>query len=228
MTSMTAPTRTNGSKALGGARRVATRARPAARRRQVPLMAVGVLLVIGGALAFADASLHLGSREAVLVVSEPLPAGQVITSSDLETVRVSTGSGLHVIPVGDEASVVGSPVAVPLVAGALLTRAEVGTTAPVASGSDVVAVGLKAGQYPPDLSPGDRVQVVPVTSPSSSSLTPTGSPVSATVLAVDVASVESDSPTVFSLQVSTSDADDVAVLAAANEASLIQLGSGAG
>jgi hypothetical protein len=191
-------------------------------------MVVGVLLVIGGALAFADASLHLGSREEVLVVSEPLAAGQVITSSDLETVRVSTGSGLQVVPAGDEASVVGSSVAVPLVAGALLTRAEVGSTAPVASGSDVVAVGLKAGQYPPDLAPGDRVQVVPVTSPSSSSLTPTGTPVSATVLAVDVASVASDSPTVFSLQVSRSDADEVAALAAANEASLIQVGSGAG
>jgi hypothetical protein len=172
-----------------------------------------VLLVIGGALAFADASLHLGSREEVLVVSAPLAAGQVITSSDLETVRVSTGSGLQVVPAGDETSVVGSPVAVPLVAGALLTRAEVGSTAPVASGSDVVAVGLKA---------------VPVTSPSSSPGTATGSPVSATVLAVDVASVESDSPTVFSLQVSRSDADEVAALAAANEASLIQVGSGAG
>jgi hypothetical protein len=189
---------------------------------------VGVLLVIGGALAFADASLHLGSREEVLVVSEPLAAGQVITSSDLETVRVSTGTGLQVVPAGDEESVVGAPVAVPLVAGSLLTRAEVGTTAPVASGSDVVAVGLKAGQYPPDLAPGDRVQVVPVTSPSSSSLTPAGSPVSATVLAVDVASVESDSPTVFSLEVSRRDADEVAALAAANEASLIQVGSGAG
>jgi len=189
---------------------------------------VGVLLVIGGALAFADASLHLGSREEVLVVSAPLAAGQVITSSDLESLRVSTGTGLQVVPVGDEASVVGSPVAVPLVAGSLLTRVELGSTAPVASGSDVVAVGLKAGQYPPDLAPGDRVQVVPVTSPSSSSLTPTGSPVSATVLAVDVASVESDSPTVFSLEVSRGDADEVAALAAANEASLIQLGSGAG
>jgi hypothetical protein len=189
---------------------------------------VGVLLVIGGALAFADASLHLGSREEVLVVSEPLAAGQVITSSDLETVRVSTGTGLQVVPAVEEASVVGSPVAVPLVAGSLLTRAELGSTAPVASGSDVVAVGLKAGQYPPDLAPGDRVQVVPVTSPSSSSLTPAGSPVSATVLAVEVASVESDSPTVFSLQVSKRDADEVAALAAANEASLIQVASGAG
>ncbi len=228
MPNMTAPTRTNGSKALSGAGPAGARGRPAARRRQLPLVVIGVLLVIGGALAFADASLHLGSREEVLVVSEPLAAGQVITSSDLGTVRVSTSSGLQVVPAGDEAGVIGSSVAVPLVAGSLLTRAEVGTTAPVASGSDVVAVGLKAGQYPPDLAPGDRVRVVPVTSPSSSSLTPTGRPVSATVLAVDVASVESDSPTVFSLQVSRRDADEVAALAAANEASLIQVASGAG
>ena len=201
MTNMTAPTRTNGSKALSGARPAGTRAQPAARRRQLPLIVVGVLLV---ARRFA------------------------LTGDDLETVRVSTDSGLQVVPAGQEASVVGAPVAVPLVAGSLLTRAEVGTTAPVASGSDVVAVGLKAGQYPPDLAPGDRVRVVPVTSPSSSPRTPTGSPVSATVLAVDVASVESDSPTVFSLEVSTRDADEVAALAAANEASLIQVGSGAG
>jgi hypothetical protein len=48
------------------------------------------------------------------------------------------------------------------------------------------------------------------------------------VLAVDVASVDSASPTVFSLEVSTRDADEVAALAAGNEASLIEVGSGAG
>jgi hypothetical protein len=93
----------------------------------------------------------------------------------------------------------------------------------------VVAVGLKAGSYPPDLAPGDRVQVIPVTSSSSGSGTGTltsGSPVGATVLAVEVASAESDNPTVFSLQVSTGDADEVASLAAAGEASLVEVGAG--
>ena len=102
MPSMTAPTRTNGTKALSGARPAGARGRPAARRRQLPLVVVGVLLVIGGALTFADASLHLGSREEVLVVSEPLAAGQVITSSDLETVRVSTGTRSEERRVGKE------------------------------------------------------------------------------------------------------------------------------
>jgi hypothetical protein len=79
MSSMTATTRTNGRQAPAGARPAGTRGRPAARRRQVPLVVVGVLLVIGGALTFADASLHLGSREEVLVVSQPLATGQVLT-----------------------------------------------------------------------------------------------------------------------------------------------------
>ena len=58
---------------------------------------MGVLLVVGCALAFTDASLHLGSREEVLVVAQPLGAGQVLTTGDLRAVRVSTGSGLDVV-----------------------------------------------------------------------------------------------------------------------------------
>ena len=76
-------------------------------------------------------------------------------------------SGLDAVLVGEESSVVGRRVAVPLVAGAVLTSSEVGNAPPVGSGSDVVAVGLKAGSYPPDLAPGDRVQVVPVASSAS-------------------------------------------------------------
>jgi hypothetical protein len=189
---------------------------------------VGVLLVVGCALAFTDASLHLGSREEVLVVAQPLDAGQVLTTGDLRAVRVSTGGGLNAVLVGEESSVLGRRASVPLVAGAVLTTAEVGNAPPVGSGSDVVAVGLKAGSYPPDLAPGDRVQVVPVTTSASGSTgtVTSGSPVGAMVVAVEPASADSDNPTVFSLQVSTSDADEVASLAAAGQASLIEVGAG--
>ena len=230
MASTAAPTRTNGQRASDGARAAGGRGPTSRRHRQLPLVVVGVLLVIGFALAFADASLHLGSREQVLVVAQPLAAGQVLTSGDLRVARVSTGAGLQVVPVADESSVVGRHVAVPLVAGALLTSSEVGAPPAVGSGSDVVAVGLKPGGYPPDLAPGDRVQVVPVTSASSGSGTgsvTSGSPVAATVLAVDAAPAGSGSPTVFSLQVTRADADEVAALAAAGQASLVEVGSGA-
>jgi Flp pilus assembly protein CpaB len=206
--------------------------RGSGRHRQLPLVIVGVLLVFGFALAFVDASLHLGSREEVLVVAQPVAAGQVLTSSDLRVARVSTGSGLDVVLSGDEATVLGRRVAVPLVAGSLLTAGEVGNVPPVGQGADVVAVGLKAGAFPPELAAGDRVQVVPVTSSSSSSSgdstggATSGSPVAATVLSVATAPSDSDTPTVFSLRVSTGDADEVAALAAAGQASLVEVGAG--
>ena len=196
------------------------------RRRQMPLVVVGVLLGVGCALGFADTSLSLASHEDVLVVAQPLAAGQVLTSSDLRAVKVSTGAGLQVVPVSAEASVVGRPVALALVAGALLTREEVVAGSPTSAGADVVAVGLKVGLFPPGLAPGDRVQVVPVVTSSSSTATASGSPVDAVVLGVEPAPAASGAATVFSLQVAKSDADAVAALAAAGEVSLVQLGAG--
>jgi hypothetical protein len=224
----TARTSTNGQRTADGAR--TPRPRPASgRRRQTPLVVVGVLLVLGCALAFTDASAHLGSRQDVLVVTQPLAAGQALTAADLGSAKVTTGGGLDAVPVAQESSVVGRAVAVPLVAGALLTPGEVGSASPVGAGSDVVAVSLKTGGFPPDLAPGDRVQVVPVVSSSSGSTSgasTVGSPVAATVLAVQVAPADSDSGTVFSLQVAKGDAEEVAGLAAAGQASLVQLGAG--
>jgi hypothetical protein len=228
MATTAATTRNNSERASERLRPENGRGPRSRRHRQLPLVVVGVLLVLGCALAFTDASLHLGIREEVLVVTRPLAAGQLLTTSDLGVARVSTGSGLQTVPVAQEASVVGRRLAVPLVAGALLTTSEVGSPSPVGSGADVVAVGLKAGAYPPDLAPGDRVQVVPVvpSSTAGSAGATSGSPVSATVLAVQAASAASNGPTVFSLQVSSADADEVASLAAAGEASLIEIGAG--
>ena len=220
---------TNGRETADGAKGGGTPGRRLGgpgRRRQIPLVVVGVLLVVGCALGFADASLSLASHEDVLVVAQPLAAGQVLTSSDLRAVKVSTGTGLDVVPTGAEASVVGRPAAVPLVAGALLTRGEVGAGSPASAGEDVVAVGLKAGLFPPGLAPGDRVQVVPVVTSSSSTAMAPGSPVDATVLGVEPAPAASNTATVFSLQVAKTDADAVASLAAAGEVSLVQLGWG--
>jgi hypothetical protein len=222
-TTTTAPT-TNGRRADGRARPVG--ARGSGRRRQLPLVVVGVLLVLGCALAFADASLHLGSREEVLVLAQPVAAGQVLSAGDLRSARVSTGSGLAVVPVAAERSVVGRRAAVALVAGALLTTSEVGAVPPVGAGFDEVAVGLKPGAYPPDVAPGDRVQVVPIASSSGSSTAgaTSGSPVAATVLAVDAAPADTSNPTVLSLQVAKRDAGEVASLAAAGQASVIEVG----
>jgi hypothetical protein len=85
---------------------------------------VGVILVVGCALAFTDASLHLGSREEVLVVAQALDAGQVLTTGDLRAVRVSTSGGLDAVLVGEESSALGRRASVPLVEHLSHTRAD--------------------------------------------------------------------------------------------------------
>jgi hypothetical protein len=226
MATTAAPTRTNGRTPVGAARPAE---RPSVgRRRQLPLVVVGVLLVVGCALVFAEVSLRAGRGQEVLVVAEPVAAGQVVTAGDLRAVRLSAAGGVASVPASDEQSVVGQPAAVALSAGSVLTRADVGAGAGVGAGFDVVAVALKPGAYPPDLSAGARVQVVPVTSSSGSgSGAPTGSgPVGATVLSVEAPSATSGSPAVVSLEVARSDADEVASLAAAGEVALVEEGSG--
>ena len=237
MATATAPSRSSGPAASGAARLAGVRASPGRRRRHLPLAVVGVLVVVGCALAFADVSLRSGHGAEVLVVAEPVPAGQVLTGGDLRAVKLSAPSGVASVPAGEEQAVLGQPAAVPLAPGSVLTRAEVGSGALVGAGSDVVAAALKAGAYPPDLAPGDKVQVVPVSSATGSSVSgsssATGSagptaqgPLPATVLAVQGPSATSGSPAVVSLVVARSDAAEVASLAAAGEVALVEVGGG--
>ncbi len=234
----TAPSRNSGPAASVAARPAGVRASPGRRRRHLPLAVVGVLVVVGCALAFADVSLRSGHGAEVLVVAQPVPAGQVLTGGDLRAVKLSAPSGLASVPAGEEQAVLGQPAAVPLTPGSVLTRAEVGSGALVGAGSDVVAAALKAGAYPPELAPGDKVQVIPVltsasgaTASGSSSATgsadPTAQgPLPATVLAVQGPSATSGSPAVVSLVVARSDAAEVASLAAAGEVALVEVGGG--
>ena len=131
----------------------------AGRRRSVPWIILGVLLVTGCALAFGLVLLGSGQRQAVLAVARPVPAGQVLQPADLRVVRVSAGDGAELVPAGARARVVGRPAAVPLVPGALLSPAQLGQPAALPPGEALVALALRPGQFPPSLAPGARVLV---------------------------------------------------------------------
>ena len=225
----TETTTTNGKGALS-----ASRTRPAApsavpRRRQVPWIVAGVLLVVGCALAFGVASVRASHGEAVLAVARSVPAGHVVQPGDLRVVKVTPSAGLEPVLAVSESSALGRPAAVALVAGTLLTLADLG--APSGGSGDVVAVALKAGAYPPSLGPGGRVDVVPVVSGSSSGSTPvsgqSGS-IGALVLSLDPTPAGSNADAVVSLQVNPADAYEVAALAAAGQIALVEVPSGSG
>ena len=226
---VTTETLSNGKGALSAGRKSAAPS-PVRRRRQVPWIVAGVLLVVGCALAFGVASVRASQGEQVLAVARSVPAGHVVRPGDLQVVNVTPTAGLDPVPAANEASAVGRPAAVGLVAGTFLTPADVGTPSAGANG-DTVAVALKAGAYPPSLGPGGLVNVVPVVNSSSSGTTPvsgqSGS-IRAVVVSIDSAPSGSSADAVVSLQVNPADSDEVAALAAAGEIALVELPSGSG
>jgi hypothetical protein len=220
---------TNGKAAYTGLRPSAPARSGVGRRRQLPWVVAGVVLVVGCALAFGLASLRLSGGEEVLAVAQPVAAGQVLTASDLRVVRVSPAAGLQPVLAGSEASMLGRPVSVSLVPGTLLTPADLGSAPPGPAGSDVVALALKAGAFPPSVGPGDSVAVVAVTTSASGGGSPlTGNlpPVPAVVVGVQAAPQGSSADEVVSLSVDPADAAAVARLGAAGQAVLVQLPAG--
>ena len=89
---------------------------PSVSRRNATLWAVGLLLVILGALS-AVALVRAGDeRQAVLVAAGDLPAGSQITDADLRVVEVSTDD-LELVPASDRSVLVGSYARVRILAG---------------------------------------------------------------------------------------------------------------
>lgn len=207
---------------------------PRTGRRRVPYLVLGAALVLVCAACGVVAASSLGGRETVLVLARPVTVGQTLSTQDLRQASVSVDSGLSVLPASAESTVVGQPVAYSLPAGAVLAPAAVGQAQIPATGMAETAVGLKAGQYPPDLAPGAHVAVLVTPGGTSSGTGETGggssgsgssvSSWTATVVGVSP-STQGDQATVVSLQLPEANALQVAA-ASATGISLVELGPG--
>ena len=187
----------------------------APRQRRVPYLLVGILLVLGCAAAEVVVALRLGHRVPVLELARPVSVGQALTAQDVREVDVSAGTGLAVIPARSLATVVGRPVAYSLPAGTLLTRQVIGAAQVPPSGQAVAAVGLKAGQVPSGLQPGNHVTVV--VEPDSNAVSgKADKPASLSWDAVvtDVKSDPTNQTTVVSMQMAVEDARQLAAVPA--------------
>jgi len=222
MAALTGIRRADGGRAAGTAA-------PRPRRRSWALTVIGVLVVAVCALVFAAGWVQAGNRKPVLAVVHDVAAGQLLTAADLQVVRVSASGPVSLVPAAQETSVLGQPAAGPLPPGALLTSGDVGPTAP-AAGQDDLGVPVKAGQYPPDLSAGQTVDVLatPAASSGGSSSQATSSPAlpagQAIVLGVDVNA--SSGATVVELRLSQNAVPQVAAAAATGQITLATIPAG--
>jgi hypothetical protein len=194
----------------------------------MPHLAAGVLLVVvcaGGTLWWTSST---QDRTPTLAVARPVTVGHLLTSADLRTVDVSAAPGTSLVPAAEIAGVLGRPMATTLGAGALLPPDAVGAARLPAFGRAIVAVGVKPGQFPPELTAGTPITVV-VTAATSQPTTsvpapPAGTTWRATV--VGLAPAGTDPTTVVSLDLTSTDAEQVAQIPAGQLALVMQAARG--
>ena len=194
-------------------------------RRSIPHLLVGVLLVVACSAGGALAATQLGDRESALALARPVAVGQTLSTQDLTQVSMATDPRLDIIPASAASTVVGQPIAFSMPAGSLLTRSVLGTPQVPAPGMAIAAVGLKAGQFPPDLTPGTTVLVITTPPQGATTSTQTGQTSVWPAVVTGIASSETEQTTVVSLQLSESDARALAS-APAGQLSMVAISRG--
>ncbi|MFE9748255.1 hypothetical protein ACFYOT_25395 [Saccharothrix saharensis] len=174
------------------------------RRLSAPHLLVGVLLVItcagGGVLAMT----HRDDTKSVLALAQPVAVGQVLTAQHLTERSLTFDSNLGLIPATEASTVVGVPASFSLPEGSLVTRSMLGPPQSPPRGRAIAALGLKPGQFPPELSPGTAVLVLATPTPGMGTEEAQHSSWAAVV--VDLVAGESGQNTVVSLQLTEADA----------------------
>jgi SAF domain len=189
--------------------------RAARRRRRMPFIALGGLLVVVCVLAYAYGAVRLGDRIQVLAVARPVAAGQVFTAAHLRQVSAARDPNVPLMPAALASQVVGRTAVVPLLPGTLLTPAVVGDAAFPPVGTVTASVAVKPGQYPQGLAAGARVAVYVAANLSANGgqAGPSGSTpparLQAVVLGVDLAG-DGQGSTVVTLQLDAADAGRLA------------------
>lgn len=209
----------------------ASRLRGAGRRRSIPHLMLGALLVVACAAAFVVVSLSSGDRLPVLVMARAVSVGQVLTAQDLRQANVTIDPGMSVVDAGQAASIVGRTMATGLPAGALLVPEAVGGAAVPVAGQAIAALSLKPGQFPPEVSPGAHVLVVFVSGQAGGSAS-AGPPAAETSMSwpavvTNVTAPPNEQATVVSVQLGEAAARQVAAVPA-GQLSLVMVSAGGG
>jgi hypothetical protein len=137
---------------------------PPKLRRRPALVAAAVTAICLGGLLGAWAWTSTTNTVEVLAARHTIPRGSVITSDDLERVRINADPALAPIPGSSYDDVVGKRAALDIAAGGLLTQESTASDVLPPDDMSVVGVALTPAQAPGvPLQSGDRVRVVVTT-----------------------------------------------------------------
>jgi hypothetical protein len=130
------------------------------RKQRVPEMAIGIALVIGGALG--SLLLFQSATNTITVVSTShfLSRGHVLAPGDLVAMELSEQSGKTFVKAGNAQSLVGKSMAIDVDPSTPIHPSMLQMRDPLASGEALTSTAVEVGDFPPALADGDRVQVV--------------------------------------------------------------------
>jgi hypothetical protein len=129
------------------------------RDRKPALAALGLLLVLIGALASVYLQQRAGNRVGVVEIVKRVPQGQAITSDSITEVMVAVDSSISYVTwaQAQAGTLHGYTARTDLLPGTLLVGQMLTTALPLPPGQEVVGLSLKDGQYPIGIQVGDTV-----------------------------------------------------------------------
>lgn len=200
---------------------------PAIQRRAAGRTALGVALVLVGALAAAWLLAGSSDRAAVLVLARDVPYGQSLTAADLTTAEVLVDPGVRTVPASEMDTVLGQVAATGLAAGSLLAPGQVTAGFPPVAGQALVGLPVQAGHLPAGgLTAGDRVLVVDT--PQADADPPAGTPASIPAQVVRVGEADLNGQIVVDVTVDAGSGAALAVRAATGRFVLVLQAAGGG
>jgi hypothetical protein len=130
------------------------------RKQRVPEMAIGIALVIGGALGSLLLFQSATNTITVVSASHVLSRGHVIAPGDLMAMELSEQSGRSFVQAGDAQSLVGKSMANDVGPSTPIHPSMLQVRDPLASGEALTSTAVEVGDFPPALADGDRVHLV--------------------------------------------------------------------
>ncbi|MFJ8053007.1 hypothetical protein [Streptomyces luteogriseus] len=127
------------------------------RERKPALAALAVLLILVGALGATMLVLQAGDRIEVVKVTQAIPAGGSVNTSNTTSVMVAKDDSIHYVEWTQLNDLKKLKAVNAIPAGVVAVGEMFGDEAGVAAGKATVGLSLKAGQYPTGIKAGDTV-----------------------------------------------------------------------
>jgi len=198
---------------------------PTKSRRRIWMIALGITIVLIGALATWYVTTTTSQTTSVLTIKSDVNRGELITQDDLTTIAIAGGQSTDTFTASQAQTVVGQVAAVDLPAGSLVTSTNVLDTLPVPEGHSIVGIALTSSQLPSyRLSAGDAVRLVDT--PVAQGEPPTEDPTTFDATVFTSTYDDTNQVWIVDVVVPTRDAAPIAARAATQRVSIILDGVG--